>query len=85
MAAGDPKTSDVKKKSLFVEAKQALHPTLLVLNELKFTLPDTIVVNMNDTWVLLFRAVIDHIFCYLGSGEVVSPAQLIDPMRSELA
>jgi hypothetical protein len=72
-------------KAIFVEAEQKNHPSLLVLDYLKLTLPDTINVNMNDTWVLVARAVLNHVYAYLGPGEAPTPAQLMAPMRSHLA
>ena len=62
--AGEHHAQTKTEQALFVEAKQEMHSKLLILDYLNFNLPHRIEVKMNDTWVLLFRAVIAHMLCY---------------------
>eukprot|EP01052_Picozoa_sp_SAG31_P008229 SAG31_NODE_411_length_15982_cov_7.055027_1_plen_4456_part_00 len=83
--AGEQNAQKKADQALFIEAKQEMHSSMLILDYLNVNFPQTIEIKMNDIWVLLFRAIMGHISCYVGTGDVVSPKQLISPMHSELA
>lgn len=73
------------KHAFLITAEQAPHPTVLKISKLVVAFPDTMTINMNDKWVFVVQALVNHMYSYLGAGDAVSTAAVIRPMHSELA
>ena len=73
------------KHAFLITAEQAPHPSVLKISKLVVAFPDTMTIDLNDKWVFVVQALVNHMYSYLGTGDAVSAADLIRPMQSELA